>query len=115
MKRVQVIYPLLHTRSINKQFPLLPYGSAHSYCSTTSFLDESEEEGVVQLLSKEEEEVEVMCKAGWMTGGFPAQPEEEAKGLLDRGKFVPLSPILPSSLYLPVDTESSPTISAFYS
>ena len=60
MKRVQVIYPLLHKRSINKQSPLLPYTSACFFCSTISFLDESEEEGAVQPLTKEEEEVEVM-------------------------------------------------------
>ena len=42
------------------------------YFSTIfSFLDESEEEGVAQPLSKEEEEVEVMRR--WMeAGGFPA-------------------------------------------
>ena len=68
-------------RPINKQFPLLPYTSAHVYHSTISFLDESEEEGVVQPLITEEEEVEVM--QSWIeAGGFPAQPEEEAKGLL---------------------------------
>ena len=51
VKRVQVTYPLLHKR---------PYTSAHFYCSTISFLDESEEEGPVQPLTKEEEEVKVM-------------------------------------------------------
>ena len=43
--------------------------------------DESEEKGAAQPHSKEEEEVEVM--RSWMeVGGFPAQQEEEAKGLL---------------------------------
>ena len=77
-----------------------------------TFLDESEEEGVVQPLSKDEEEVEVM--RSWVeVGGVPAQPEEEAKGLLSRGKFVPLSPILHSSLYFSIGAEFSLTILAF--
>ena len=41
------------------------------FTSLPSFLDESEEEGAAQPLSKEEEEVEVM--RSWMeVGGFPA-------------------------------------------
>ena len=60
MKTVQVAYSLPHKRPIDKQFPFLPYTSACFYCSTISLLDESEEEGAVQLLTKEEEEVEVM-------------------------------------------------------
>ena len=72
MKRVQVTYPLLHKRSVTKQSPFLLYTCAHFYFSTIfSFLDESEEEGAVQPLSKEEEEVEVM--RSWLeAGGFPA-------------------------------------------
>ena len=82
MKRVQVTYPLLHKRSINRQSPFLLHTCTHFYLSTIfSFLDESEEEGAIQPLSKEEEEVEVI--RSWVeVGGFPAQPEEEAKGLL---------------------------------
>ena len=51
---------------------------------------------MVQPLSKEEEEVEVM--RSWVeAGGFPSQPEEEAKGLLSE---VGLSPCPPFSLPL---------------
>ena len=61
MKRAQVRYSLLHKRSINKPSPFLLHSHAHFYLSTIfSFLDESEEEGAVQPLSKEEEEEEVM-------------------------------------------------------
>ena len=43
--------------------------------------DKSEEEGEARLLTKEEEEVDVL--QSWVeAGGFPAHPEEEAKGLL---------------------------------
>ena len=60
MKTVQVAYSLPHKRPINKQFPFFSYTSACFYCSTISLPDESEEDGVVQPLTKEEEEVEVM-------------------------------------------------------
>ena len=51
---------------------------------------------MVQPLSKEEEEVKVM--RSWVeVGGFPAQQEEEAKGLLSE---VGLSPCPPFSLPL---------------
>ena len=71
VKRVQVTYTLLHKRSINKQSPFLLHICAPFYLSTIfSFLDESEEEGAAQPLSKEEEEVEVM--RSWVEGGFEA-------------------------------------------
>ena len=64
-------YNLYFTQGqFSKQFSLLPYTSACFYCSTTSLLDESEEEGAVQLLTKEEEEKEVM-KSWVEAGGFP--------------------------------------------
>ena len=44
-------------------------------------LDESEEEERTRLATKEEEDVNIL--QSWMeVGGFPAHPEEEAKGLL---------------------------------
>ena len=97
MKGVQVTYPLLHKGSINKQSPFLLYTCPIFYFSTiVSFQYESEEEGVVQPLSKEEEEVEVM--RSWVeVGSFPAQAEEEAKGLLSE---VGLSSCPPFSLPL---------------
>ena len=87
----QVIYPLLHKRLANKQSPFfltrkefffLFFLHVPIYFSNIfSFPDGSEEEGVAQPLSKEEEEVEVM--RSWIeVGGFLAQQEEEAKGLL---------------------------------
>ena len=67
MKKVQVRYPLLHKRLANKQSPFFltrkEFFFIHVpiYFSTIfSFPDESEEEGVAQPLSKQEEEVEVM-------------------------------------------------------
>ena len=92
MKRVQVTYPLLHKRSVNKQSLFLLYTCAQ-FCFSTilSFLDESGEERAVQPLSKEEEEVEVM--RSWVeVGGFAAQPEEEAKGLLSEASLSPCPP-----------------------
>ena len=118
MKRAQVRYPLLHKRSINRQSPFLPYSHAHFYLSTLfSFLDESEEEGSVQPLSKEEEEVEVMRH--WVeVGGFPAQPEEEAKGLLSEASLFPCPPFfLPHStvsLMLNFSLQSWHSIFIFY-
>ena len=54
----------------------------------------SQSRGAAQPLSKEEEEVEVM--RSWVeVGGFPAQPEEEAKGILSE---VGLSSCPPFSL-----------------
>ena len=97
VKRVQVTYPLLHKRLVNKWFPFLLYTGTHFFFSTIfSFLDESEEEGGVQPLSKVEEEAEVM--RSWVeAGAFLAQQEEEAKGLLSE---VGLSPCPPFSLPL---------------
>ena len=99
--RVECKYNLYFTQGhFRKQFSLLPYTSACFYCSTISLLDESEEEGVVQLLTKEEEEIEVM--QSWVElGGFPAWPEEEAKGLLAEASLSPCPPFsLPlSTLY----------------
>ena len=72
----------------------------HPFFSTIfSFLDESKEEGAVQPLSKEEEEVEVM--RSWVeAGGFPAQQEEEAKGLLSEEGSSPCPPFsLPLSTF----------------
>ena len=72
-------------------FPLLSYTSACFYCSKVSPPDESEEEGAVQQLTKEEEEIEVM--QSWVeAGGFPAQPEEESKGLLAEASLSPCPP-----------------------
>ena len=76
---------------------LLFYTGACLYCSTIFPLDESEEEERVKLLTKEE--VDVMCS--WVeAGGFPAQPEEEAKGLLAEVSSFPCSryflPLFPS-------------------
>ena len=52
----------------------------------------------MQLLTKEEEEVDVM--QSWVeAGGFPAQPEEEAKGLLAEASSSPCPPF-----YLPLST-----------
>ena len=49
-------------------------------------------------LTKEEEEVEVM--QSWVEAGdFPAQPEEEAKGLLAEASLFPCSPF-----FLPLST-----------
>ena len=101
MKKVQVIYPLLHKRLANKQSPFFltrkQFFSIHVpiYSPTIfSFPDESEEEGAAQPNSKEEEEVEVM--RSWMeVGGFPAQQEEEGKGFLSE---VGLSSCPPLSL-----------------
>ena len=108
MKRVQVRYPLLHKRSINRQSPFLLHSHAHFYLSTIiCFLDESEEGGAAQPLSKEEE-VEVM--RSWVeVGGFPAQPEEEAQGLLSEAS----SFLCPPS-FLSIDTELFLTVLAFY-
>ena len=96
MKRVQVTYPPLHKRSVNKQSPFFFIHVPIFYFSTIlSFLGESEEEGAVQPFSKEEEEVEVM--RSWVeVGGFPAQQEQEAKGLLSEVgcPLVPHSPFL---------------------
>ena len=94
MKRVQVIYPLRHKRSVNKQSSFLLCTCVHFYFSTIfSFLDVSEEEGAVQPLCKEEEEVEVI--RSWEEAGFfPAQPEEEAKGLLSEVGSSPGPPFL---------------------
>ena len=45
----------------------------------------------MHLLTKEEEDIEVM--QSWVeVGGFPAQPEEEAKGLLTEGSSSPGPP-----------------------
>ena len=61
---------------------------------------------MVKLLTKEEEEVEVM--QSWVEdGNIPAWPEEEAKGLLAEASLSPCPPILPSSLYSSIGTESS--------
>ena len=100
--------PLFHTRPINKQF----YTSAHSYCFTISFSDEFEEEGSGDLLTKEEEDVEVMWS--WMeVGGCLAHPEEEEKGLLAEASSFPGSPfLLPLSTSHPTPI-SSLTIFAF--
>ena len=46
---------------------------------------------MVKPLTKEEEEVEVMLS--WVeAGGFPAQPEEEANGLLAEASSCPCPP-----------------------
>ena len=67
------------------------YTSACLYYSTIFPLDESKEEERAKLLTKEEEEVDVMCS--WVeAGGFPACPEEEAKGLLAEVSLFPCSP-----------------------
>ena len=94
--------PLFHTRPINKKF----YTSAHSYCFTISFSDESKEEGVVYPFTKEEEDVKVMWS--WMeVGGCPAHPEEEAKGLLAEVSSSPGSPfLLPLSTSHPIPISS---------
>ena len=76
MRKVQVIYPLLHKRLANKQSPFFLTRKAvffthvPIYFSTIfSFLGKSEEEGAAQPLSKEEEEVEMI--RSWMeVGGF---------------------------------------------
>ena len=79
MKTVQVINTISTSHRVN----LGSKKSACLYCSIIFPLDESEEEERVKLLTKEEEEVDVMCS--WMeAGGFPAQPEEEAKGFWQR-------------------------------
>ena len=85
------IYLYLTKGQLIGNFPFFSYTSACFYCSTISLLDESEEEGVVQPLTKEEEEVEVM--QSWVeAGGFPAQPEEEAKELLAEASLSPCPP-----------------------
>ena len=71
MKRGQVTYPLLHKRLINKTISFSSLYSYPFFFTISSFLDESEEEGAVQPLSKEEEEVEVM-KSWVEVGGLPA-------------------------------------------
>ena len=47
-------------------------------------------------------------------GDFPAQQAGGGQGIVGRGRFVPLSPILPSSLYFSIGTEFSLTILPFY-
>ena len=117
MKRVQGRYPLLHKRSaINRQSPFSPSFPVliSTFSTIFAFLDESEEEGAVEPLSKEEEEVEVM--RSWVeVGGFPAQPEEEAKGLLSEASSCPLVPHS-SFLTLPFQLmhELFLTVLAFY-
>ena len=92
-----------------KQSPLLPYTSAHFYCPTISFLDESEEEVAMQPLTKEEEEVEVM--QSWVeVRAFQPAERRKPRGYWQR-QVHPLVPILPS---FSIDTESSLTILAFY-
>ena len=95
MKTVQVAYSLPYKRPINKQFPFLPYTRAHFYCSTISLLDESEEEGVVQLLTREEEEVEAM--QSWVEVGV-SQPDQSWK---PRGYWQrQVHPFVPHSSFL---------------
>ena len=63
MKTVQVINITSTSHKVNLvcNSPFFfSYTSACFCCSTISLLDESEEEGMVKLLIKEEEEVEVM-------------------------------------------------------
>ena len=48
------------------------------------------------------------------SGGFYSQTRGGSQGATVRGKFIPLSPILPSLLYLSTDAEFSLTILAFY-
>ena len=47
-------------------------------------------------------------------GGLPSPTRGRSQGATGRAKFVPLSPILPSSLYFSIDTEFSFTILTFY-
>ena len=47
-------------------------------------------------------------------GGLSSLTRGGSQGATGRGKFVPLSPIHPSSLYLSIGTEFSFTILAFY-
>ena len=60
--------------------------------STIFLPDKSEEEEEVKPLTKEEEEEEVDVMHSWVeAGGFPACPEEEAKGLLAEVSSFPCS------------------------
>ena len=114
VRRVQVTYPLLHKRSINKQSPFLLYTCTHFLLSTIfSFLDVSEEEGAVQPLSTEEEGGRSNEELG-RGGGFSSPTRGGGQRAIVKGRFVLLSPILPSSLYFSIDTEFSLTILAFY-
>ena len=80
------------------------YTTVCFYCLTIFLSDKSEEEGEVRLLTKEEEEVDVL-QSRVEAGGFPACPEDEAKELLaDVSSFSWFS-ILPISLHLVIGTE----------
>ena len=95
--------PLFHTKPITKQF----YTSARSHCFTISFSDESKEEEVGHLLTKEEEDVKVM--QSWMeVGGLSSPSRGGSKGTSSRGKFIPWFPIPPSSLHLSPNTDFFP-------
>ena len=93
---VQVVHPFFHSEFcteiyfkkilffFNLSFPSLPL----SYLT-----DKSSEEGASRLLTKEEEDIDTL--QSWVqVGGFPAQPKEEAWGLLvEVGSLHPLLPL----------------------
>ena len=122
MKKAQVIYPLPDKRLDNKQSPFFLTRKQFSlffihvaiYSSTIfSFPDESEEEGAAQPHSKEEEKVEVMRT--WMEArGFSNPTRGRSLGAFVRGRFVLLSPILPSFFYFPIDIKFSFITLVFY-
>ena len=110
MRKAQVINVSFISHKAN--YLAIFYTSAHSYCFTISFSDESKEEGAGHPLTKEEEDVEEM--QSWMeVGGCPAHPEEEAKGLLKEVSSSPGSPFLPPLSTSHPTLISSLTILAF--
>ena len=100
VKRVQVTYPLLHKRSINKQSPFLLYTVCPFLLFYHLFLSRWVWGGGGSTATQQGRRGGRSDEELGRGRGFSSPTRGGSQGATVRGKFVPLSPILPSSLLL---------------